>query len=434
MDDIKDKDQFKPHLVEIEDRPVNPIGRAILWTILIFIVLLGLWLFFGKTDVVVSARAKVIPAGDVKIVQSFLTGSVKKIFVKEGDFVKKDDPLIEIDPEAEESSIQAKKRTLALLELEAAKIRSLIENKAFIPPSDIDAATVTLVTGMYETEKNLMREQQLQIDQQIKQIRQQIQATKINKNRLQELYKIGIQEQKELEEVLDLISKDKYNQLQKQNMNYQQEVSKLSHEILKLYEQLRELQKKKSLLKQSFYNKFYESLSQKEKEITAYKSEIDMIEFRKKKQIITSPVDGTIGKMAINTVGAVVTPAERLITIIPKDAPIQLKATVQNKDIGFIKVGMPVAIKIDTFNFQRFGLIDGNVTKISANAIEDERLGLVYEVFIDPKQTSLMVEGEKRYITPGMSATAELKVGERRIIELFIYPLIKYFGEGISVR
>ncbi len=434
MDDIKDKDRFKPHLVEIEDRPVNPLGRGILWTILIFMALTGLWLFFGKTDVVVSARAKVIPAGDVKVLQSLSTGSVKKIFVKEGDSIKKDDPLIEIDPQMEESNIQAKKHTLALLELEAAKIRSLINETPFVAPSTHSQEATSLVTGMYETEVRYMKEQQKQIDQQLKQLRQQIQATKIQKEKLQSLYNMGLKEQHELEEVLDLIAKDRYHQLKKQNLSYQQDIVRLSHDILKLYEQVRELQQKKSLIKQSFRNKFYESLAQKEKEIAAYRSEIDMIEFRKKKQVIKSPVDGTVGKMAINTIGAVVTPAEKLITIIPKDAPIQLKATVLNKDIGFVKVGMPVAIKIDTFNFQKFGLIDGNVTKISANAIEDKRLGLVYEVFIDPKQTSLMVEGEKRYITPGMSATAELKVGERRIIELFIYPLIKYLGEGVSVR
>ena len=188
------------------------------------------------------------------------------------------------------------------------------------------------------------------------------------------------------------------------------------------------------MIDQSYKNKFYAELAQKEKEIISYRSEIETIEFRKKKQIIVSPVDGTVGKIGINTVGAVVTPAEKLITIVPKDVPLQIKATVENKDIGFIKEGMRVAIKIDTFNFQRFGLIDGNVTKIGANAIEDKKLGMIYEVFIKPQKTSLMVEGEERYLIPGMSATAELKVGQRRIIELFVYPLIKYFNEGVSVR
>ena len=434
MKNTKDKNRFKPHLVEIEDRPVSPLGRKILWTILIFMTIAVLWLFWGKTDVVVSARAKVIPLGDIKVLQTLSTGSVKKIYIKEGDFIKKGDPLVEIDPTVEETNIEAKKNTLALLELEAAKIKSLINNKPFKIPASTPPHIVIMIQGMFQTEQQSIIEQKNQIDLQIKQITQQMKATQINKQRLEELYRLGLQEQNRLKKVLDIIAKKEYYQVQKQNMGYQNEVTRLSHEILKLQEQLHEFTMKKLMIDQSYKNKFYSELAQKEKEIIALRSEIDMIEFKKKKQIIVSPVDGIVGKIGVNTVGAVVTPAEKLITIIPKDVPLQIKATVENKDIGFIKEGMRVAIKIDTFSFQRFGLIDGVVKKIGANAIEDKKLGFVYEVFIEPKKVSLMVEGEERYLIPGMSAIAELKVGQRRIIELFVYPLIKYFNEGVSVR
>ncbi len=434
MKNIDDKNRFKPHLVEIEDRPVSPLGRKILWSILIFMALAVAWLFWGKTDIVVSARSKVIPMGDVKVLQPLSTGSVRKIFIKEGDLIKKDDPLIEIDPSVEESNIEAKKSTLALLELEASKIRSLLYNKPFIVPTTADSKIALMIEGMYKLEQETIAEQKKQIDQQLKQLDEQIKATKVDKRRVSQLYQMGLNEEIKLKKVLDIIAKKDYYQIQKQNMSYSNESTKLSFEISKLNEQVHEFSMKKIMVDQNYKNKFYEQLTQKEKEITEYRSDIDMIEFMRKKQVITSPVDGIVGKIAINTVGAVVTPAEKLITIIPKDVPIRLKATVENKDIGFIKIGMKVAIKIDTFSFQRYGLIDGIVTKISANAIQDEKLGLIYEVFVEPQQTSLIVEGEERYLMPGMSATAEMKVGKRRIIELFVYPLIKYFDEGISVR
>ncbi len=434
MKTTKDKNRFKPHLVEIEERPVSPLGRLIIWTILIFMTLAVLWLFFGKTDVVVSARAKVIPLGDVKILQPLSTGAVKKIYVKEGDQVKKGDPIIEIDPTVEESNIEAKKRILSQLELEVAKIKSILNKTTFKIPKGIDSKTVKLVTTVYDTELQTIQEQNKQIDQQINQLNEQISSTEIEKARMEQFYKLGLQEERRLKKVLDIIAKNDYYKVQKQNMSYKNEIRKLSHEIERLNKKLEEVNMKRSLITQDFRNRHYNDLMEKEKKLVAYRSEIETIEFKKRKQIIKSPVDGIIAKLAINTVGAVVTPAEKLVAIVPKNVPIQLKATVQNKDIGFVKVGMPVAIKIDTFNFQRFGLIDGTVAKIGANAIEDKKQGLVYEVFIDPKQTSLMVEGEERFLMPGMSATAELKVGKRRIIELFVYPLIKYFNEGISVR
>ncbi len=434
MDRIDDKNSFKPHLVEIEERPVSPLGRKILWSILIFMGLALTWLIIGKTDIVVTAKAQVMPVGDVKVVQSLSPGAVKKIYVREGDFVSKGQPLVEIDPTVEDTNIEAKKKTLQLLEAEVLKIRALLENKELQIPKNLDSAVAGMVQGTYDAEKRLIVEQVKQIDQQIKQIEQQIEMTAIEKERDEELYRLTSRQLHKLEKVLDLIAKSQYYELKKQHMSLKLEIAKLEHQALKYQEQLHETKMKKDLLVEGFQNKYYEQLTKKEKEIVSLRSQIETIEFKRKKQVIVSPVDGIVAKVVITTIGAVVQPAQQLMSIVPKDAPIQLKAKVENKDIGFIKVGMPVAIKIDTFNFQKYGLIDGNVTKIAPNALPDKRLGLIYEVYIDPKQTWLMVEGEKKYLIPGMTATAELKVGKRRIIEFFIYPLIKYFNEGISVR
>ncbi|MDD5277800.1 MAG: hemolysin secretion protein D, partial [Methylovulum sp.] len=100
----------------------------------------------------------------------------------------------------------------------------------------------------------------------------------------------------------------------------------------------------------------------------------------------------------------------------------------------FITKEMEAAIKVDTFDFQKYGLLHGKVKHIADDAIDDEKLGPVYEITIDPKETTLRVEGKELSINPGMSVTAELKVGKRRVIEFFIYPMIKYLDEGLSVR
>lgn len=431
---VKDKSRFKPHLVEIDDEPISPLGRKILWAILIFMALALIWLFVGKTDVVVSSRSEAIPIGNVKTLQSLTGGSVKKIFVKEGDSISKGTPLIEIDPTVEETNIEAKKRTLTILELETKKLESLIYDRAFLVSPDTPSNIATIIEGMYRSEKDMMAQEQIRIDQQINQINEEIRANRVDKNRAYSLYKMGLQEERRLKSVLDIIAKDEYYKVQKDNLSLKNEATRKSYEINRLKEQILEFEGQKLLIVKNFQSKLYADLTQKQKEILMLKSEIDTINFKKQKQVISSPVDGIIGKIAINTVGAVVSPAEKLMTIIPKDVPIQLKAIVANKDIGFIYEGMEVAIKIDTFSYQRYGFLDGKVKRISSNAITDEKLGLVYEVFVELQHTYLTVEGEKRYILPGMSATSEFKVGERRIIEFFIYPLIKYYDDGISVR
>ena len=189
-------------------------------------------------------------------------------------------------------------------------------------------------------------------------------------------------------------------------------------------------------------SKYEEALA----EVTALKHEKNSLEsslvqnrtkreqLEKQIQTIKSPIEGYINELEIHTVGGVVTPAQKLMTVIPKDSKLKIKAKVLNQDIGFVESGMDVSIKIDTFNFQKYGIIKGNVLVVGANSVEDEKMGQIYEVFIEPKNTVLMVEGKEQSIKTGMSTTCEINIGKRRIIEFFIYPLIKYLDESIKVR
>ncbi len=111
-----------------------------------------------------------------------------------------------------------------------------------------------------------------------------------------------------------------------------------------------------------------------------------------------------------------------------------IKALIESKDSGFVEAGMAASIKIDTFSFQKYGIIDGIVAQVAKDSLEDERLGLVYEVYVDPQQLTIKVEGQEMPLTIGMGVTVEVKTGMRRIIEFFIYPMIKYLDEGMSVR
>ncbi|MBR5555515.1 HlyD family efflux transporter periplasmic adaptor subunit [bacterium] len=157
-------------------------------------------------------------------------------------------------------------------------------------------------------------------------------------------------------------------------------------------------------------------------------------QLEKQIQTIKSPIDGYINKLEIHTLGGVVTPAQELMTVVPKDAKLKIKAKVMNQDIGFVEEGMDVSIKVDTFNFQKYGILKGKVLVVGANSILDEQMGQIYEIFIKPENLTLMVEGKEQSIKSGMSTTCEVNIGKRRIIEFFIYPLIKYLDESIKVR
>ena len=225
-----------------------------------------------------------------------------------------------------------------------------------------------------------------------------------------------------------------YEVAQKEVIEYEEQILVKEHEIIKLQAKLTELQEQKLLITQEYQNKLLEELTQKRKEATMLKVEIKSIKFKQAKQHLKAPVDGYVGKLYIHTIGGVVTPAEKLVTIIPKVAPLIIKANLLNQDSGFVKKGMQTSVKVDTFDFQKYGIIHGKVIHKADDSIDDEKLGPIFELYIEPKEHYLNINEDKVYLRSGMSVTAEMKVGKRRVIEFFLYPIIKYLDEGMSVR
>ncbi|WP_373071174.1 HlyD family type I secretion periplasmic adaptor subunit [Sulfurimonas sp.] len=431
----KDRHEFKPLLIEIEDRPLNPLGRTLLWIIITFMVLGSLWLFLAKIDIVVSARGKIIPLGEVKVIQPIETGVISKLHVKEGDYVSKGQVLVEIDPSVTETDLYSKQKNLELLEIEISRLICLIENKKFIVQDKFTDSDVLETQKLIYTTTKQSYEQQLElIKKQISQVQEQMKSANVDKDRLVQHRNNVRENELRLLEVIDIIARSEYDTAHKEVVEYEEQVRMKEHEIVQLQEKLNEFSEQELLVKQEYKNKLLEELTQKRKEATLLKVDIKSIKFKNEKQKLTSPVDGYVGKLMVHTVGGIVTPAEKIISIIPKNVPYVIKATVLNQDIGFIKEGMESAVKVDTFSFQKYGLISATVTHIADDAIEDEKLGAVYEIYLEPKKDFLIVDGEKVFLNSGMSVTSELKVGKRRVIEFFIYPLIKYLDEGMSVR
>jgi hemolysin D len=129
-----DAHEFKPTMTEIEERPTSPLKRIIFWVVVATMVFFAVWMYFGKVDVVVSARGLVIPEGDVKILQPLDTGVVSAILCREGDFVKKDQVLMEIDPSITAPVLESKEKSLKYLELEKMRLNAL-SGKVVLTPT-----------------------------------------------------------------------------------------------------------------------------------------------------------------------------------------------------------------------------------------------------------------------------------------------------------
>jgi hemolysin D len=145
-------------------------------------------------------------------------------------------------------------------------------------------------------------------------------------------------------------------------------------------------------------------------------------------------VSGTVHGLATYTIGGIVKPAQDVVSIVPDGTPLVVEAMVQNKDIGFVKIGQETEVKLDTFPFRKYGTILGKVIHLSSDAVEDEKPGPVYKMRSSVEKTAMLVEGREVPVTPGMSASVEVKTGKRRVIEFFLSPIIKYARESLTLR
>jgi hemolysin D len=173
-------------------------------------------------------------------------------------------------------------------------------------------------------------------------------------------------------------------------------------------------------------------------------------------QVLRAPVDGTVQQLTLYTIGGVVTPAQQLLAIVPADSRLEVEAMVSNKDIGFVEAGQSVEIKIDTFNFTRYGLIHGEVSSVSRDAIvrdkpadksgpspssgalastsEPQGQELTYAARVSLEHTQMQIEGKLVDLAPGMAVTIEIKTGSRRLIEYLLSPLLRYGHESLRER
>jgi len=430
-----DAHEFHPTMTEIEERPVNPLGRIIFWVIVVTMVFFAVWMCLGTIDVVVSARGMVIPEGDVKILQPLDTGVVSAILCREGDFVRKEQILMEIDPSITAPELESKKETLRYLELEKMRLNASIGKGGFNPDKKAYG------NESIKTQRDLYRSSMLSLTEQLnakraelKKIEEEAKSAAKEKTYNASLLELARDREKRLKAVADIITRNEYEKAVNDVLTYANAVEQLTHKLEQLTYQKNQVLHEIAYIKESFRTTALKEYSDKHKTATEIGAEIDKTSFRNQKQKILSPVDGYISNLYFHTIGGVVTPAQKLMTIVPFNTPLILKVSVLNKDIGFVKDKMPASIKIDTFDFQKYGILNGTIRSISRHSTDDEKLGPVYEVFINPIETTFLVEGRRVPITSGMSLTAEIKVGKRRIIEFFVYPLIKYLDEGIKVR
>ena len=437
----QEEQAFLPAALEVRDTPPSPIGRAIVWTIMLFFLLAAIWAAFGKVDIVAVAQGKIIPSGHSKLIQPLETGVIRQLHVREGQHVSQGEILVELDPTTSVADLQRLQKEAKELQQQILRQQALIQRQQ--DNSETSQSTNETLADLSPLQSQLMDAQWREYEE-----GQNTLLSEQNKLRAQRATleaQIG-----KLKATLPLITEraEDMHTLLKTNavarhrvLEVKQERLSAEHDLKTSISQRKELKEAEAELvarinhyKSQFRKQNAESLAESSQRLTVIEQEIIKADVRTKAQLLRAPVNGVVQQLQVHTIGGVVTPAQELMLIVPDEETLEVEALLENKDIGFVKEGQQVEVKIDAFPFTKYGTIDGELIDISNDAVMDEKKGLVFKTQIALARSVIQVSKRTVNLSPGMSVTIEVKTGKRRVIEFFLAPLLRYKQESIRER
>lgn len=435
--DTEDK-EFLPTAVEILETPPSPMGRMLVWAVLILFVLVILWSFIGEIDEVVVARGKVIPIGYTKVLQSEDKGIVKRILVQEGQKVKEGELLMELDRTMSESDLNALKKEIAYYDINIRRILAELEDKPFVPGAggEVDTKDFVQQVSLYNSRQSEKKARLEFYDAQIRQKDDSVRVAESSLEKYKQLLAIAREREENLKEIVEqgAISKYTYLEYKGKRIELEQNVSMNLSQLSAAKAEASAARQQKAQYWAEWNRQLQEELINCRKQFNTLKESERKAELKNKLIEIKAPVDGAVHKLDIHTVGAVVQEAQGLMQVVPEGTPMEVEAWMENKDVGFVRSDMPVEIKVDTFNFQKFGTIKGKVREVSPDAIEDKERGPLYRVMVSMEEEKLHMDNRDLQVYPGMTVSAEIKTRKKRIIDFFLEPFQTYKNEALRER
>lgn len=478
--------KWSPSLQSLLDQPSSTLPRQMIIGGTLFLLTFGIWAWFGEIEEVGKAQGKLIPKGETYKVESVEMGKVSQIAVKEGEEVKAGELLAEFDNTLIAKEVERLKQMLAAYQIELGQKQTLLERvKLEAQTHDRIAAAETLgqksaiasAQDKVQVLRQLLAQQKAEIaayknrqdssqalsalaQERAAQLNSEITAHQERMRRLKPLAKQGAVSQEFIFQ-----AEQARNQTKQQLTESQlQEISNINEQIFQSEQSLREMAtqitqsqgehaaalkeierlkadlERQQAERSKLMLETEEKIQQLEMDVTQTQSKIDETknllvssEAKLKQTLLKSPVDGVVLAFNVENVGKVFQSGQTIAEIAPKNSPLVLSAALPNQEAGFVKTEMPVQVKLDAYSHQDYGAIPGKVVSISADTKSDETLGAVYQVEVELERDYILKNQQPIKFKPGQTATADIIIRRRRIIDLLLDPIKKLQKDGIKM-
>ncbi|OGS91988.1 MAG: secretion protein HylD [Gallionellales bacterium GWA2_60_18] len=434
---------FSPGLLRIQAQPPAPFARALLYSLLTLLGLLLIWAIFGKLDVVASAEGKLIPQSYLKIVQPSEQGVIRDILVDEGQRVKAGQVLMRMDTTLSATDVATLETDTHGKQLALRRIDAELGGRPYTrqpsDPADLYSQTLaqyqanrTAFEAALAQERSLHDKAQSDLSA-AEEIRTKLLKTLPHYRQQDEAYQKLVKD--------GFVSKIMATDKAREHIEKEQDLKSQEYLIQSAQSTLAQSTRKLAQISADYRRQLQTERADIEDKLDKSQGELTKQQYRRNLHELKAPQDGIVKDLATHTIGTVISPGTILMTLVPNDEILRAEVWVGNGDVGFIHTGEPVKIKFAAYQFQKYGMVEGQVAHLSADASDNNQqqqtnnktgsnLPFAYRALIDLKAQHLIANGVRHSLAPGMQVTAEIHLGTRTILEYLLSPVMGAFQEA----
>lgn len=450
---LADETAFLPAALSLQDTPVHPAPRRLAYAIMALFVIALVWSVVGQIDIVAVAPGRVVVSERTKVIQPLERSVVKSVLVKDGDRVQEGQALVELDPtvaSADKTTAQEQHKAALSEVLRVRVIQQALQNMQHTLPGnkgltadfsskltqDWSAAEIAAAQAQLQGEWGDVTAKLAKLASEISRRQAEMATARAVVEKLEATVPLAQARESDFKKLVDqgYISGHATQDKTRERVELERDLITQRAHLLQVQATLRESEHARSSYLAEVRRTLYEREAQAELKRQQATQEKAKATQRENLTTLRAPVAGVVQQLAIHTTGGVVTEAQALMIIVPEGAQVTAEVTLENKDIGFVNAGQEAAIKLETFPFTRYGTVPATVKLVTADAVNDENRGAIFPVTLALKTKQINIDGKMIQLVPGMNLTAEIRTGQRRVIEFLLSPIQRAGSESLRER
>ena len=417
----------------------TPTWRPLSWSLMGFVGLFFIWSIFAHFDEVAVATGEIVPQGRIKTIQHLEGGIIEELFVQDGDIVRADVPLLQINLGQLASSREELQIRLDGLLLAKSRLEAEAEGKPMVLPGNISTRQPRLAAAEEATHDARMREltsTAAVLDNQVHQRERDVNDVGARLQAAESALRLSRERLAMSEDLLKdgLTSRIEHSQTQSQVESLIGEAASLREGLPRARDALGEARERVKELSLKFSREAREQLGETEQSIARTEELLGTASDQRTRATIKSPIAGIVKNMRYHTIGGVVRPGDAIMDIVPSEDALVVEAKLNPIDRGFVRAGQKTTVKIDTFDYARYGGIEGEVISVAPDSTVPESGQPYFKVLVRTDKTYLGDANDGYIITPGMGATVDIHTGTKSVLTYLVRPVLKLKAEAFRER